>query len=272
MRKVRPPPSLWLVIDLHAHVLPNLDDGPSTTEESMALARAAASNGTRTLVATPHLRHDYPNVRVEELAGRCDELNARLRAEGTPIEIVSGGEVDYEWVQEASTEELCLASYAQGATDLLLETPYAPVTPAFEGAVFRLASMGFRVVLAHPERNTTFQGDYSRLEALVGRGALVQLTAASLLETGRRRPSARLAARLLERGLAHVLASDAHTAASWRPPDLSHGAAAADSIVPGMGTWMVTDSAAAILAGEPLPTAPSPGAGRTRLLRRRRTG
>jgi protein-tyrosine phosphatase len=257
------------VIDLHAHVLPGIDDGPATTEESVDLARAAAGDGTRTLVATPHLRHDYPNVRVEELADRCAEVRGQLRAEETPIEIVPGGEIDFEWAQNATAEELRLASYGQVGTDVLLETPYAPVTPAFDGALFRLASMGFRVLLAHPERNPTFQQDRGRLEALVRRGALVQLTAGSLLETGRRRPSARLAARLLERGLAHALASDAHTAASWRRPDLSRGVAAADRIAPGIGTWMVTDSAAAILAGEPLPRAPSPRGTRPPLFGRR---
>lgn len=259
------------VIDLHAHLLPGIDDGPVTAEESIDLARAAANDGTRTLAATPHLRHDYPDVRVDELAHRCSDLGGLLRAAAVPIEIVPAAEIDYEWAQNASAEELRLASYGQGGADLLLETPYAPVTPAFDGALFRLASMGFRVLLAHPERNPTFQADPDRLEALVARGALVQLTAGSLLETGRRkRTSARFAVHLLETGSAHVLASDAHAAASWRRPGLSRGVAAANRIAPGMGTWMVTESAAAILAGERLPPAPSPRGTRARRFRRRR--
>lgn len=245
------------MIDLHSHVLPGIDDGPLTTDESIALARACADDGTRTLVATPHLRHDFPAVRVEEIADRCRVLEEHLAGGEGSLEIVPAAEIDYEWAQTATREELTLASYGQRGTDVLLETPYAPITVAFEGVLFRLARLGFRVVLAHPERNPTFQMDPSRLQALVRRGALVQLTAGSLTERGRRRPSARLAGRLVERGLAHVIASDAHTAASWRQPDLSRGVAAAERIAPGLGEWMVTEAAAAILAGESLPAAPS---------------
>jgi protein-tyrosine phosphatase len=246
------------VIDLHTHVLPGLDDGPSTIGESLALARAAAVEGTRTLAATPHLRHDHPNVRVEVLADRCGALGRQLEERDIPLRVVSGAEVDYEWALAASAEELRLASYGQRGSDLLLEIPYAPITPAFDGALFRLAGLGFRVLLAHPERNPTFQRDPERLEGLVRRGALVQLTADSLLDSGlRRRPAARLAVRLVERGLTHALASDAHAARGRRSPELRGGVAAADRIRSGRGTWMVTDAAAAILAGEPLPRAPA---------------
>ena len=259
------------MIDLHTHALWGLDDGPGTPEESVWLGSAAVESGTRRLAATPHLRADFPGVRVEELAARCGELNGRLRANGVPLEVVSGAEVDFVWAQTASPEALRLASYGGRGTDLLLETPYRALTPAFEAVVFRLATLGFRTLLAHPERNPTYQQEPEALARLVRRGALVQVTARSLVPARGERSRSRahrLAAALVRDGLAHVLASDAHEPAGRRSPDLSPGVAAAARLAPGHAEWMVTEAPAAILAGEPLPAAPRARPRRGGLLRR----
>jgi len=245
--------SLVGVIDLHVHALPAIDDGPATVEGSLELLRTARSEGTEVVAATPHLRRDFPGVRVSEIAERCGALESN----GVAVRLVPGAEVDYEWARDASAEELRLASFGQGGRDLLLETPYGAITPAFEDVLFQLATKGFRVMLAHPERNATFQAAPERLEAIVGRGALVQLTARTLLGNPRRSASARLARTLLERGLAHVISSDAHSAAPERGPGLSRAVAMATSVVGHRAEWMVSEAPAAILAGEPLPAAPS---------------
>src|SRR4051794_16406301 len=86
------------LIDLHAHVLPGLDDGPAEIEGSLELLRAAAADGTRTIAATPHLRHDFPSVDVHELRDRCEELRARMPPD-IQIEVLSGAEVDIVWAQ-----------------------------------------------------------------------------------------------------------------------------------------------------------------------------
>jgi protein-tyrosine phosphatase len=74
------------VIDLHCHVLAGIDDGPATLEDSLALARASASAGTRTIVATPHVSWEYRN-RAETIARLVDELNGRLRSERVAVEV-----------------------------------------------------------------------------------------------------------------------------------------------------------------------------------------
>ena len=129
-----------------------------------------------------------------------------------PLEVVVGAEVDVVWTRTASDEELRLATYGQAGTDMLLETPYGPLPPGFEDWVFsRLSLEGIRVMLAHPERNLSFQQSPERLAEMVSRGVLVQVTAGSL--AGKRKSESRKLARwMVEEGLAQVIASDAHRA------------------------------------------------------------
>jgi protein-tyrosine phosphatase len=251
------------VIDLHAHVLPGLDDGPADTAGAVALAAEAAGAGVRTLAATPHLRADFPGVRAEELPGRVAALRERLAAAGVPLELVSGGEVDVLWAQQASDEALRAASFGARGTDLLVETPYGELPAIFEQLLFQIRLRGFRVLLAHPERNPSFQAAPGRLAELVDQGTLLQVTAASLAAGGR---AGRLAQRLIADGRAHVIASDTHRAGGRRAA-LREGVAAVRD-APARAQWMVTAAPAAILAGAPLPPAPEAPPRRRRLWRR----
>jgi len=244
------------VIDLHCHILPGIDDGATEIGESLALARVFADEGGRTVAATPHLRSDHPGVIPAELAERCRSLNEFLTKEGVPIRVVAGGEVDLLWAQSASSEEIALASYGQRGTDLLVETPYGPLPPAFEELLFKLQREGFRILLAHPERNASLQRDPRRIGELTRNGVLIQVTASSLVREGRRSRLARLARALVEDGMAHVIASDTHSLAGPERASLAQGLAAAGRIAPARSSWMVTEVPQAILAGEPLPPAP----------------
>jgi protein-tyrosine phosphatase len=231
------------MIDLHCHLLPGLDDGPTSEEGSIALAAEIAASGVTTLAATPHLRADFPDVRVLEVASRVDALRAKVG-----LKLVSGGEVDVLWAQNATDDELRAATYGGRGTDLLVETPYGQLPGMFEDLLFRIRVRGFRILLAHPERNSSFHADPERLERLVGGGTLVQLTASSIVGGGR---AAKLSRRLIAGGSAHVIASDMHRAGGRRA-SLAEAVAAVGE----RGRWMVTDAPAAILAGEPLPPAP----------------
>lgn len=252
------------MIDLHSHLLPGVDDGAPDLDAAVALAREAAQAGVRVMAATPHLRADYPDVRVEELPERVGAVQAALDAAAIDLRVVSGGEVDVLWAQSASDETLRAASYDAHGTDLLVETPYGELPPIFEDLLFRIQVRGFRVLLAHPERNPTFQSDPARLARLVERDVLVQLTAASVVSRGR---TGRLAQRLIADGHAHVIAGDLHRASGSR-------ASIADAVAATGGgaraSWMVTDAPAAILAGAPLPPAPPVETPRGRSWLRRR--
>jgi protein-tyrosine phosphatase len=241
------------VIDLHTHVLPGIDDGPPDTEGSIALATRAAADGVQVLAATPHVRADHPGVRPDELGERVEHLRAALDAAGVGIEIVGGGEVDIFWSQSATADDLRRVSYGQRGTDLLVESPYGALPERFEQLLFQLRARGMRLLLAHPERNPTFQAQPKRLGDLVRQGVLLQLTA-SALAAPRRRTHA-FARGLVREGLAHVIASDSHGAGIQRA-GLAAAVAALAEVAPERAHWMVTAAPAAILAGAPLPPPP----------------
>jgi protein-tyrosine phosphatase len=224
-------------------------------ESAVELAREAVASGVEVMAATPHLRADHPGVRAEELAERVRALQAALDAAGVALRVVSGGEVDVLWAVNAGDDALHAASYGARGTDLLVETPYGELPPIFEDLLFRIRVRGFRVLLAHPERNRSFQREPARLLRLVEGDVLVQVTAASVVGGGR---AGKLARRLIEGGHAHVIASDLHRPGGNRA-SLRDAVAAVDSA---RGEWMVTEAPAAILAGRPLP--PPPGAARRR--------
>ena len=249
------------MIDLHSHVLPGIDDGPAELAESLSFMRAAGEQGTTILAATPHVRSDHPRVHVDELAERCAELN-ELKSGTSDIRIIPGAEVDIFWAQGATDEDLRLASLGQRGSDLLVETPYGLLPDSFEDMLFRLRVRGFRVLLAHPERNPTFQRDPERLRELAGRGVLLQITLPSVVSRERGSRSRKLAFALVREGLAHNLATDSHSPGEFRPPALREGVRAFEDIAPAYAEWMVTDAAAAILEGEPLPDPPRAGSGR----------
>jgi len=244
------------VIDLHCHILPGIDDGPASLEESIELARLLEADGVRTVAATPHLRADHPGVVPRELAGRCAELRAALTDDGVNLELIPAGEVDLVWALEAAPDDLRLVSFDQRGMDLLIETPYGPLPSMFEDHLFGLSVQGFRLLLAHPERNPTFQQSPERLAELVRRGTLVQVTASSLTRPTRQSRSARCARHLLANGLAHVLSSDAHGPAALDRAPLLAGRAAAREMVGPRADWLCEDAPRAVLAGDPLPTPP----------------
>jgi protein-tyrosine phosphatase len=256
------------VLDLHCHLLPGIDDGPPDVAESIRLARQAEDEGVRLIAATPHCRDDHPGVVPSELAERCAALSETFAAENVFVRVVPAGEADLVWALEASDEDLRLVSYAQRGTDLLLETPYSPLPSRFEELLFQLTLRGYRLLLAHPERNPTFQQDPARVVDLVGRGYLCQVTASSLTRSPKGSRSGRLAKQLVCDGFVHVLASDAHGPAAPGRATLNEGRATVARLVGRhRARWMVDTAPAAIIAGKPVPK-PPPLAPRKRGLRR----
>jgi protein-tyrosine phosphatase len=244
-------------VDIHAHLLPGIDDGPDDLGESVAMVGAAAAAGTSTLVATPHLRADFPAVDVFELAERCRALRAAAEDVAPTVNLLGGAETSLGWALAATDEELALASYAQRGTDLLIETPLSSM-PAIEPILGELRSRGYRVVLAHPERSPDFQRDRERVRELVREGTLLQVNAGSLVSEAPRSRTRKLARWLCEQGLAHAIASDGHRASRWRPVGLlADGVAALGELVgDGRALWMAEAVPGAIVEGRELPPGP----------------
>jgi protein-tyrosine phosphatase len=244
------------MIDLHVHVLPGIDDGARDEAAAIELVVEAVATGVTTIAATPHLRADHPNVRPSEVAGRTADLQAALDRAGVAVQLVPGGEVDVRWARQAGEDELRAVSYGGQGHDVLVEVPYGELMPQFEDFVFRLRVLGYRVLLAHPERSPTFQRDADRLHALVKQGCLLQVTASALASRTRGSRSGKLALTLVREGIAHVIASDTHRGGGDRA-SLALAVTALGKVAPRRARWMVTEAPAAILAGEPLPPAPA---------------
>lgn len=250
------------MIDLHSHVLPAIDDGVTSLAASLELLRSAYEDGVERIAATPHVRDDYPTAPadMERLVG---EVNAAARAEGIRVEVLPGGELDLAFAGKLDDETLRRFGLGGNPSLLLLEFPYLGWPLGLPDLVFTLQLRGFRVVIAHPERNSDVQADPERLRPLVDAGALVQVTAASLDGRLGGRPRS-TGMRLVGAGLAHLIASDAHA------PDVrSIGmSAAADAVGDeALAAWLTRDVPAALLAGGPLPSRPDTR--RRGLLRRR---
>jgi protein-tyrosine phosphatase len=244
------------VIDLHCHVLPGIDDGPTTIEGSLALARAAAAGGTRVLVATPHVSWRYRND-ARTIARLVGELNSRLEAEGAlsadgaPLEVRAGAEIALTQIAEIPPAELGRLSLGGGEW-LLVEPPFTPVAPHLDEILLALGRDGRRIVVAHPERCPTFQRDRHTLERLVLEGFLTSVTAGSF--GGRFGAEARrFALELARDGLLHNVASDAHDHVH-RPPAIAAELEAV-GLAP-LTRWLTEAVPRAILDGGEIPSRP----------------
>ncbi len=239
------------MIDLHSHILWAVDDGPANAIGSLQMAREAAADGIRTLAATPHVRADFPTS-SNLMLRRVESLQETLRREGIPLDVRTGGEIALDWLPELSARELQRFGLGGNPGYLLVETPYTGWPSWLAGRVLALAATGVTPVLAHPERNREVQVDPERLRPLVDGGTLVQVTAASL--DGRLgRASQECGRRLLDLGLAHLLASDAHEP-HIRPIGMSRAAAAVGDEA--LARWLTEGVPGAIVARTALPERP----------------
>jgi len=238
------------MIDLHAHILPGIDDGPETIEGSVALARAAVAAGTRVLVATPHVSWRYPND-AETIAPLVDELNARLRDEDVELEVLAGAEIAMTRLIDIAPAELPRLRLGSGPW-LLVEPPFTPVIAGLNALVFDLQRQGHKILIAHPERCSGFHREPEMLEEFVREGICTSVTAGSLI--GRFGSEARHFALMMARErMIHNVASDTHDTVK-RPPG-----AAAELREAGLGAledWLTEEVPAAILSGEEIPPRP----------------
>ncbi len=209
-------------IDLHCHLLPAVDDGPRSLDESIELARLFVNDGIWSANTTPH----SDAVPIAEIPGLVRELNEALTREHVPLEVRPGAELSWRDLGRISDAELDLiADGPAGARWVLLESPLRPAIEELHDAADELRARGYGVLLAHPERCAElFAESESPLRRELARGSRLQVSSSSLI--GRHGLPAQLrAVVLVKRGLATVMASDAHR--PTRPPTLAAGEQAA---------------------------------------------
>jgi len=202
------------VVDIHSHILPGLDDGAKTLDDSVEMLRLAAESGTTDIVATPHANMEFafdPELIERKIA--------ELQAAAGPVPRIHRG-CDFHLTMENIQEALAQpGKYAINHKCYLLVEFSDLLIPRTTQEIFdRLQSAGLTPIVTHPERNGLLHSRLDQLQGWVENGALVQVTAKSLLG-GFGRTARSVATELMDRKLVHFIASDAHDTVH-RPPVL----------------------------------------------------
>lgn len=195
------------MIDIHCHILPGLDDGAQSLEDSLTMAKQAAKEGIETIIATPHLNQQYDN-RKQVIVEKVAELNGALKKAGVNVKILPGQEprIYGEIIADYEKDEI---QTLNGTHYLFIEFPSNHVPKYSEKLLFDLQLKGLTPVIVHPERNSELMEHPDVLYNLVEKGALTQVTASSLCGYFGKKIKT-FSEQLIEANLTHFLASDAH--------------------------------------------------------------
>ena len=208
------------MVDIHTHILPEMDDGASSLEESLEMCAAAAESGVKTIVATPHF-YDVTaaDAFLEKREARLALLKSGLMERGLSLEIRLGAEVAMRPGLYTRRDQLKRLSLG-GTRYLLAEMPFSPIPmeDVFD-YVELIFDQGLIPVIAHPERYAYFQENYDIPNLLLEKGAVLQVTAQSLVGAFGPKPM-KLAQAMLRADAIDCLASDAHEAYGRRGADL----------------------------------------------------
>lgn len=198
------------MIDIHSHILPYIDDGADSWKTSLKMCQQAASeDGIKTIVATPHILNGVYKNKPQDIEEKVKILNQKIKENNIPLQILPGSEVHLsadiiEKIKKQKILTLNKSNY------ILLEFPHTQIPLHIEEILFQIQIMGITPILSHVERNLKFQQKPSLLAQLIQKGALAQITAASLC--GFFGPIIKkFTQKLLVDGLVYCIATDAHT-------------------------------------------------------------
>ena len=238
--------------DLHCHILPGVDDGAASVDESLAMAAMAERNGVRAIAVTPHCNvpGEFDNYAGPELLRRLDALRSAVRQAGVHVELYAGMEV-FATAQVPDLLDGGRLLTLGGSRYLLVEFAFDE-SPDFAGQILGdIAARGVVPVIAHPERYRFIQGEEERLLEWARRGYVLQINKGSLAGRFGRR-AARTARWCMASGCVHLIASDAHSPyrRTTRMEEAWELAAAADG--PEIADFLLRENPRRILEDRPV--------------------
>lgn len=219
------------MIDLHCHLLPNIDDGPTSLDDSLRMASMAVENGISRSIVTPHIHAGRYANDLTTIQQASNSFIKALQENSIPLEIGFAAEVRIgpEILNMVTNDAIPFLGQVDDYRVLLLEFPHEGIPVGSENLVDWLLARKIRPMIAHPERNKMVMRNLDEINPYVKKGCLLQLTAASV--AGNFGPQAHAAAvRILQNNWAYVLATDAHNI-DYRYPDLAAGRDAAADII-----------------------------------------
>ena len=254
------------MIDLHSHILPDLDDGARDWNESIEMCRIAAAGGTHIIVATPHQADGTYNTENAQITSAVAELQRRVHENGLALQILPGGDVRVESISREAGWKERVMTLADNGRYMLVELPEFMSPRLFQHVLDGVKQEGITPILTHPERSVNVQLYPHCLVPLVAHGSLIQVTADSFTGTFGPR-AAQCAVDLLRRRLIHIVASDAHSAVR-RPPGLLRSREAVTELAgPAEASRIFDETPEYVLQGAPVDV-PPPVVGKLPFLRR----
>lgn len=238
------------MIDLHCHVLPGIDDGSRLLDETLEMARTAFKNNIDTIVATPHTLNGFFINNWENVVSLTSTVQKALDAEDIAITLYPAMEAQMCPELLEALDKGQAATINDNSRYILMEFPPFSIPPGSSDFIFKLKLQGITPIIAHPERHLILQNDLNQLYDFVNQGALCQLTALSI--TGHLGAYVQKSAeQMIRTGLAHVIATDAHTS-DQRILALPAAVDKAAEILQdySRAEKMVTETPAAIIAGD----------------------
>ncbi len=243
-----------IVVDIHSHILPEVDDGPKSWDVSVAMCRAAAADGITHMVATPHANDRYPYDR-EYLSELVVHLQ-QLIGDSPKLSLGCDFHLSYDNLQDAQAHPTRYV--IEGTRYLLVEFSNYSVPLQTTDSFVKLGNCGITPIITHPERNPILRENLARVAEWADQGYVVQMTGSAL--TGFWGERARRAALwLLEHQAVHVLATDAHEMEKRIPILSTARDAVAEIYGREIAEAMVEANPRAIIANQPLPYFPRPG-------------
>jgi protein-tyrosine phosphatase len=185
---------------------------------SFDMARQACADGITTVVCTPHILPTVYENKGPDIKAAVAALQQALMTEGIRLQLLSGADVHVVPDLLSGLGDGRIITLA-GSRYLLLEPPHHVMPPKLDDSIFRLQSAGYVAILTHPERLSWIEAQYAAIQRMVYKGVWIQLTAGSLTGRFGQRPRY-WAERMLDEGLCHVVATDAHNVTT-RPPHLA---------------------------------------------------
>ena len=253
------------MVDIHCHILPGMDDGAQTIEQSLEMAAMAIEDGITHVVGTPHANAEYrfdPAI----IRQRRDELQAKL---GDRLTLVTGCDfhLNFENVQDLRANP---GKYTINQKNyLLVEFADFSIPPGTDDTLHQLLLLGISPIITHPERNRLIRSKPEMLRQWLRQGCYVQMTAQSLLG-GFGESTQKQTEKWLDEEMVHFFASDAHNATK-RPLRLKKAFdVVAERRGEGVAQALFLDNPLAALEGRPLPYEPEPPERRERTTSRRR--
>ena len=229
------------MIDIHCHLLPGIDDGPKTMEDSLNLCRIAVDNGITKAVATPHITPGRYDNTLESIAEVFNQFRSKLEQANIDLEVGVAAEVRLDPVilDMVKMDTMPFLGEFDGEPVMLLEFPHTHIPPGSGEHIAWLRKEGVLPIIAHPERNKDVMNKLSKIKPFVDAGCLLQVTAGSLAGVFGDIPRKR-GIELLKKGWVTILASDAHNLRG-RLPDIEQGRVVAEKIVGKEEAWNLVE-------------------------------